>query len=581
MTKRVLWVPLQGITLGLAFCSLWLMVTDRVMGAELDLQGWQLAGKMGVVAVAGIVFALVVRLIGYQQEKRTAEEMNERIWGIAAGIEILQNSRESRIAEWMHWMKRWMLIVYELGAFLIFYITFVGLSQRSDWKSEIMRLEMTHQNIIEEVYDVVWPSMMAGMTNKWFFILFPLILVGATFGKRLKEKQVPLMYRQHISLKRWYINSYLANALLGSGLFVIFLIAQMVGNNNWTLLMEWSDYPFMLRMLGYSLVLMCYLTAVVQLVYALLDGTSRGRWILAVVLSVAFIWLLVQPGAKLTGWILTGGDPLLMEDFTARNYLLYDIQMGVLGADYTAIYAPNHVPVLESPDLVRTWGQWMHVNMLLVSLISIVVGYLAVQHRYLKRKVNHPILQKFHLTLESGHIYALVDWEEDAVDSLLKMMSGEVRSNGSQIVLPGGTSNVGYYLGESLYDGLFDARTNLRRIQLWQGKQKGYGRLNIEEVMELAGMDRLGRSDNWILEVKDYVAGERVMYGVAAALLTNPQVLVLMDVLDDLEASELERIQRTLLRLKERGITILLSCRQRENLGDVSDQLVEYPLTKR
>jgi len=137
-----------------------------------------------------------------------------------------------------------------------------------------------------------------------------------------------------------------------------------------------------------------------------------------------------------------------------------------------------------------------------------------------------------------------------------------------------GQREVGFYLGAALYDGLFDARMNLRRIQLWQGRTPDGGRRTIEESMMLAGMDRLGRVDNWIIEMHTYTSGEMALYGIAAALLTDPKVLILEGVLDGLSVTEKERVQKTLYRLKEHGVAVLLSCKEAADVEGIADEII-------
>ena len=77
MTKRIMYIPLQGIALGLAFYSLMLMFLDCVSGSELDQQSWQMPEKAMIAIVCGFTIVMIVRLTGYWKERKIAGKMNE------------------------------------------------------------------------------------------------------------------------------------------------------------------------------------------------------------------------------------------------------------------------------------------------------------------------------------------------------------------------------------------------------------------------------------------------------------------------------------------------------------------------
>lgn len=569
MMKRVfqwfeqghMWQPGQILFSGLMVCVILLL-------AELIPEGMT-KGICLAVAVVTVVLALLVWMIGTYRARQLANRMNDRIRERSLGIEFLQNGREAMRSEWMHWVKRWFIVCYEFAFFLLFYTMLYGRNRWFEWGRQISLLEMTHMQVLEEMYDILWHCVITDMVVEWYILLIPTILVTATFGKKIAENQAVLMYRNHISLKRWYGYSFLTNYLLSVVVFLIFFLAQLLGNSIWVDLIETPDYPFFLRMIGYGLVLLFFQTAVIQMLDVILEsgkGKRFWRFILLAVLSL-ITGLLRKPGELLGGYLLSGGDPVLVEDCTAYSYLLRDIPMGVVEKSY--------VPMVENPQMVGTWGIWMYGNMLLIGILCMVVGYQILWRWDVQKNQKDENVDPVDIQIESGKVYALVGWEEEKAHALFQQISGEREMAGVHIALPGNEQrNVGYYLGEALYEGLFDARMNLRRIQLWQGRTSDGGRRTIEESMMLAGMDRLGRADNWIIEMHTYTSGEMALYGIAAALLTDPKVLVLEGVLDDLGETEKERVQKTLQRLKEHGVAVLLSCREEADVEGIADEMI-------
>jgi ABC-type multidrug transport system ATPase subunit len=150
---------------------------------------------------------------------------------------------------------------------------------------------------------------------------------------------------------------------------------------------------------------------------------------------------------------------------------------------------------------------------------------------------------------------------------LLRPVSGEVRLFGEPLhgALPEILRRVGSLIEQpSLYDHL-TGRENLEIAR----RLKGSERSDVERAIEELGIaEYVGK------RVKEYSRGMRQRLGVAIAVLGNPELLLLDEPMNGLDANGLRTFRSVLQRLhREHGTTILLSSHQFEEVEQVATHI--------
>jgi lantibiotic transport system ATP-binding protein len=150
---------------------------------------------------------------------------------------------------------------------------------------------------------------------------------------------------------------------------------------------------------------------------------------------------------------------------------------------------------------------------------------------------------------------------------LLRPVSGEICLFGQPLsgALPGILSRVGSLIEQpSLYDHL----TGKENLEIAR-RLKGLKRSDAERAIEALGVaEYVGK------RVREYSRGMRQRLGLAIAVLGNPELLLLDEPMNGLDANGLRTLRSMLQRLhQEHGTTILLSSHQFEEVEQVATHI--------
>jgi ABC-2 type transport system ATP-binding protein len=153
-----------------------------------------------------------------------------------------------------------------------------------------------------------------------------------------------------------------------------------------------------------------------------------------------------------------------------------------------------------------------------------------------------------------------------AILGLVRPTSGTTRVLGKQYrELEEPARHVGAVLETSRYHPGRSGRNHLRVLAL----QIGIPRARVEEVLELVAMKEAGRR-----RVGGYSMGMRQRLGLAAALLGDPELLVLDEPANGLDPAGIRWLRDLLRSLASRGRTILVSSHVLSEVEQIADEVV-------
>lgn len=179
------------------------------------------------------------------------------------------------------------------------------------------------------------------------------------------------------------------------------------------------------------------------------------------------------------------------------------------------------------------------------------------------------------IALHRGRIYGLIGRNGSGKTSLMRLItglshptSGSVSLFGAASLTPAVLQRVGCLIEEPGLRDTMSARDNLRMHRIIRGVPSR----DVEtELLELVGLAHTGSK-----RTRDFSLGMRQRLGIAIALLTDPELLVLDEPVNGLDPEGVVEIRTLLRRLAaERDITILISS---HNLPELFQTATDYIL---
>ncbi len=180
-----------------------------------------------------------------------------------------------------------------------------------------------------------------------------------------------------------------------------------------------------------------------------------------------------------------------------------------------------------------------------------------LEKQYMKRKVVRDVS----FEISEGMICGLIGPNGAGKTTIMKMMGGLVLPNGGSISIYGGTtekelakarSRMSFMIETPYAKENMSARENLEKQRIQKGIPDKH---RIDEVLEIVGLEDTGKKD-----VKRFSLGMKQRLGIANALLTKPEIMVLDEPINGLDPEGIVEIRELLLKLnKQEHITIMIS----------------------
>lgn len=169
-----------------------------------------------------------------------------------------------------------------------------------------------------------------------------------------------------------------------------------------------------------------------------------------------------------------------------------------------------------------------------------------------------------HLEVMQGDVFGFLGPNGSGKTTTIRMLLGLIRPTAGRVVifgmdtayqLPAILQRVGAIVETPVFYPYLSGRDNLLAVAAASGMQSGKGnRHRVEEVLELV---ELRAQVN--MAYRKYSLGMKQRLGIAAALLTDPELVMLDEPTNGLDPSGMFEIRQLIQRLAELGKTIFLS----------------------
>jgi ABC-2 type transport system ATP-binding protein len=196
-------------------------------------------------------------------------------------------------------------------------------------------------------------------------------------------------------------------------------------------------------------------------------------------------------------------------------------------------------------------------------------------------------LSDVNIRLRRGHIYGFVGSNGAGKTTLMRIVAGLARPTSGRISLFGAQNErenmenrrrAGFIIEQPVFYGDMTAVQNLKAQGILQGKLSNSGksalkadRKKIQELLSMAGLS----GDTQRKRLRNYSTGMKQRYGIAFALLGNPELLVLDEPFNGLDVEGMDDITKLFSGLcEENGMTIFISSHQLNRLHQLATDFI-------
>lgn len=184
---------------------------------------------------------------------------------------------------------------------------------------------------------------------------------------------------------------------------------------------------------------------------------------------------------------------------------------------------------------------------------------------------SHKALDDVSMNIKKGDIYGFIGRNGAGKTTMIRVIAGLVVPDQGHLQLFGSSGDdiekerrrIGALIESPNPYPNFTARENLELVKLQRGIP---GTKCIDEVLNLVGLDQAGKK-----KTRNFSLGMRQRLGIAMALLSDPEFLILDEPMNGLDPIGIKETRELLLQLnKERGTTILMSSHILSELTQIS-----------
>lgn len=185
------------------------------------------------------------------------------------------------------------------------------------------------------------------------------------------------------------------------------------------------------------------------------------------------------------------------------------------------------------------------------------------------------ILQDISVTFEKGKIHGLIGRNGSGKTVLMKCICGFMKPTSGAVFVEGKQigKDVDFVPDAGVIietPGFVPFYSGYKNLHVLAELNHGIGREEIEDAMRTVGLDPgLKR------HVKKYSLGMRQRLGIAQAIMEKPQLLILDEPFNGLDKEGVEQMRTYFLKLKEEGVTILLTSHTSEDIKLLCDTVTE------
>ena len=185
-----------------------------------------------------------------------------------------------------------------------------------------------------------------------------------------------------------------------------------------------------------------------------------------------------------------------------------------------------------------------------------------------KRIIDHVTLH-----LESGKITGLKGVNGSGKTMLMRLISGLITPTSGSITINGKQLGKDVTFPESVgilieNPAFLDTYSGFDNLKMLASIQNRIGEEEIRAILAKVGLDPQDKK-----KYRKYSLGMKQRLGIAAAVMENPDIIILDEPTNALDSDGVEMLKGILHEHRERGALLLISCHDLATLKELSDEM--------
>lgn len=185
-----------------------------------------------------------------------------------------------------------------------------------------------------------------------------------------------------------------------------------------------------------------------------------------------------------------------------------------------------------------------------------------------KRIIDHVTLH-----LESGKITGLKGVNGSGKTMLMRLISGLITPTSGSITINGKQLGKDITFPESVgilieNPAFLDTYSGFDNLKMLASIQNRIGEEEIRSILSKVGLDPQDKK-----KYRKYSLGMKQRLGIAAAVMENPDIIILDEPTNALDSDGVEMLKEILHEHRERGALLLISCHDLATLKELSDEM--------
>ena len=188
-----------------------------------------------------------------------------------------------------------------------------------------------------------------------------------------------------------------------------------------------------------------------------------------------------------------------------------------------------------------------------------------------KKLGDNLILDDICLSLSSGQVIGFQGINGSGKTMLMRVIAGLVLPSSGKVLIDGKELHKEIRFPQSMgilleSPSFLDMYTGKKNLQLLSSLGPVIPEQEIDDLLREVGMFE---SKN--RKYKKYSLGMKQRLGIAAAIMGNPDIILLDEPTNALDTNGVSLVRELILKQRERGALLVVSCHDRDFLDDVSD----------